>query len=246
MSIITYMEYPDGRVPSLNETEQVLRFLLTISKWIEPKFYGSGEAEHPIPKPALGNLVDFLMRFYEQEGSITLVERGGLELIFAPPTPTLAAGDISWEAPPKHPALEQRVHMSVVWQLMQLIRAPLAESMDNKEEAAFSTRLVECDGYQEELPTVLGYRNGLRHAFWRMWFGAPYVSFFGKEKLESAPSYYKQALQPDGFFVQTYADPEEWSSPASRAASSALEKALGRKAFYDPEEPEAVLDIPDF
>jgi hypothetical protein len=246
MSVLTYLEYPDGRVPSPEETEQVIRFLLTTSKWIDPKFYGSAEADQPVPQMSLAKLVDFLVRFYEQEGSITLVEKRGLQLIVSPPTPTLAAGSITWEAPAKHPALTLSAHMPAVWHMMHLVRTPLAESMSKNERDAFSMRLIQCDGYEEEEYTVLGYRNGLRHAFWRMWFGAPYVAFFRKKSLDAAPAFYKQALDPDGVFVQLHKDPDEWSSSEGRAASAAFQKALGRKAFYNPESPEDILETPDF
>ncbi len=54
----------------------------------------------------------------------------------------------------------------------------------------------------------------------------------------------EQALEPDGFFVQMYDDPEEWDGEQASGASRAFEKALGRKAFYNPDSPDDKLETP--
>jgi hypothetical protein len=244
MSVITYLEYPEGHVPAPPETAQVVRFLVSTSRWIQPKSYGSGEADLLLPKMGGEELADFLVSFREQEGSLTLEEKRKLQLIIAPPKQTLPAGDITWEAPASHSALERSAHMSTVWHLMHLTGAPVAEAMSTGEQGAFTNRIVQRDGYEEMVRTVRGNHWGLRHAFWRMWFGAPYVKFFGKDRLEEAPAFYRQVLEPDGFFVQVYEDPEEWSSDKASAACKAFEAALGRKAFYNPKSPDDKLETP--
>ena len=244
MSIITYLEYPVELVPPDQETEQVIRFLVGQSGWIKPKSYGSGEPGQPMPKLAGDKAADFLVDFWRRERRVVLEEKRGLQLIFSPPTPTLKAGTISWEAPSSHPALKQSAHIAAVWHLMHLIHSPVAEAMSKPERDAFTRRLVQKEGYEERVRTVRANRWGLRHAFWRLWFGAPYVSFFGRDKLEQAPAFFKQPLDPDGYFVQVYEDPDEWDSPEAAGASKTFEKALGRKAFYNPESPDDKLETP--
>jgi hypothetical protein len=246
MSILTFMEYPGGAAPPLEQTEAVIRFAVIEERWIKPKYYGSGEADRPVPKEKGNELVEFLVDFFQSEHSLTLREKTGLQFILAPPRPTLPAGTITWIAPASHPAINRSAHVPAVWRLMGLIHAPLAEAMSDQERDAFTYRFVEHSGYEERVRTVRGTRWGLRHAFWRMWFGAPYLPFFGKGRLASAPAFFKQPLDSEGYFFEVYEDPDEWSSPEALAASAKFQQHLGKKAFYSPESPDDVLETPEF
>ncbi len=190
MGIFTYLEYPGDRVPEQAATEQVIRFLIATSRWLEPKTYGSGEADQAAPKLKGEKLVDFLVEYAAKEGSLTVREKRGLQLMIRPPVPDLMAGRIRWEAPASHPALERPAHMRAVWHLMHLTGAPVVEAMSKDEQDAFTYRFVERDdGSEEQVRTVRANRFGLRHAFWRMWFGESYIRFFGKDRLAAAPGF---------------------------------------------------------
>src|SRR5262245_65171151 len=156
MSILTYIHYQSGRQPRIGDMERVIRFVVTSSQWIDPKYFGPAEAESVLPAMPSSQVVDYLLRFYEKEGSVALGERRGLRVNISPPGPTLSPGHIVWEAPIRHPALNRAAHVSSVWHLMRLIHAPLAEAMAKDEHEAFTWRLVEREGYEEPLLTVRG------------------------------------------------------------------------------------------
>ena len=245
-SVLTTISLPRGRRVSEATSKEILRLVLTEFGWIRPVEYGKHEADKELPHVPVEKQIDHLTDFIRDRGTLGLRESRSIRFNLAPPQPNLPIGDIVWEAPPSHPGLRLEKHRDAVWRLMTLVQSPLAEAMTVDEKKSVTYRFVPTPTGEEQLLTVRGYWEGLRHAFWRMWFGRPYVQFFGRDRLEEVPAYHSAPLDPDGFFIQVREKPDTWNTPEAQRAALALKSALNPRAFYDATNPEAVLETPTF
>jgi hypothetical protein len=125
-------------------------------------------------------------------------------------------------------------HLQQVLELMQLLRAPLAQAGLDEDLTQKTRRLVPHPSgiAMTETSTVRDYGEGLPGLVWRNFFGPPFVQMFG-ERLASLPGEFKQ--EPGGgiVLVQPYELPSQAGTPEAAARERELIAHLGPECFYD-------------
>jgi hypothetical protein len=243
MRITTFVSLPPGAL----EREQVAGVLeVALGSWIDPDRYGHIEAKEPLPAGA--GRVPLLLDSYERDHDLVLAQRAGnvsLEIVPSRPGQPSFARYIAWEGPADAPWLARETQRDQAWRVMALVGSPLAVAAASEARKAFTMRTVP-DAWGERLvPTVQNYTKGLEYPHWRMWFGPEYREFIGPGALEAAPAVARHDFG-DGCFVELFEDPHAWDRPEGRAAAERFAAALGRRVFYDPDDPDAELEAPDF
>lgn len=73
--------------------------------------------------------------------------------------------------------------------------------------------------------------------YWANVFGVEYATFWGKQKLLSAPAYRVEELPSGGVLIVAYEDPLAYDSPAAREARERIKDHIGREYFFDKFDP---------
>lgn len=81
--------------------------------------------------------------------------------------------------------------------------------------------------------------------YWMNFFGEPYCTLIGKERLLSAPAYETEELDV-GVLLLLASDPEAWDTPEYKASESRVLKHLGDIYFFNAHEPQRETVAPDF
>jgi hypothetical protein len=248
MSIITRIPLPPGPI-SVETCDQLLSLVIDELQWIRPSRFGHIMPQQTVPadeREARASLLDT----FKKENVLEIdAQKGKTTLSIVPDgkherTPF---SYVAWRTSETAPALRLEAHRDGVARVMELLRAPLAMAAAEQAYRHFKSRRVPLPdiGGEEERPTVAGYHRGLEHPHWRMWFGAEYTEFLGREVLQRAPAGVSQPL--DGiWFVQVLGKPEEWNQPSGKEAASRFASAVGKQVFYDPGDPERELEAPRF
>jgi len=88
-------------------------------------------------------------------------------------------------------------------------------------------------------------QQSLPGLYWLNFFGKPYLTLIGRERLLSAPAYKVETID-DGVLVALDSDPAAWRTPAYRNCEERTLDHLGRKYFFQRREPGAETIGADF
>ncbi len=89
-------------------------------------------------------------------------------------------------------------------------------------------------------------QEGLPGIYWANFFGPVYVEFFGREKFDTAPAYYKEELPDGGFLILTSESPLDYGKPKVRELEEKIIDCLGREAFFEKAHPRKICRVPEF
>jgi hypothetical protein len=233
--IKTKIALPPRSLPAA-EVRKFLEIVFERYRWFTPTRYSFGKLRST---RAGGVDYESLMRCYEKTSSLDVFskeEQDYFMLFPVKPDHPPYTGGITWvTATEKIVSHSWRaVHLVQVVELMNFFGSPLAvaavwEDMEHK-----TVRLVEHDGYQEEVFTIRDYSEGLAGLFWRNFYGPPFVRLFG-ERLNSLPAECVTRLGEELVVVQPYELPTEAGTEAARAREQHLISLLGPECFYDHE-----------
>jgi hypothetical protein len=92
----------------------------------------------------------------------------------------------------------------------------------------------------------LWLESGLPGIYWANFFGPLYVAFFGREKFQSVPAYYKEELPDGGVLLLTAPSPLDYGRSQVHALEEAIIDHLGREAFFEKRSPQKPCRTPQF
>lgn len=78
------------------------------------------------------------------------------------------------------------------------------------------------------------------------YFGPLYVDFFGAERLQSTPCYYRTPLPEGAWYVQVSDDLDYHKTEKGKAATDAALDYLGRDTFFDIRDPMRRCTVPEY
>jgi hypothetical protein len=81
--------------------------------------------------------------------------------------------------------------------------------------------------------------------YWCNYFGEPYVSWFGRDLLLSAPAFHVKELRKEMFRILAFERIEESDSPGANEAEQGIRDHLGRAAFFQKDDSSAILVAPE-
>ena len=90
--------------------------------------------------------------------------------------------------------------------------------------------------------TLLG--ESLPGIYWLNFFGPTYVSFLGKDKFVSLPTYYKEELSDGGFMVLTAQSPFDYDKTETKKLEKEIIAHLGNDVFFDKSNPTKQCRVP--
>jgi hypothetical protein len=82
--------------------------------------------------------------------------------------------------------------------------------------------------------------------YWANFFGPRYVEWFGKEKFETSPAFYKEELEDRGWMILTRLKPIDMRGDSARQLERAIIAHLGENAFFDKSQPKRHTISPKF
>lgn len=235
----TAIYLPPGVPPNLLVRE-LLQCALEEHRWFKPMRYGFASLKKRIDPEHID--YDALMAFYGEWKTLTVAARADQDYVLidpAKPSVPPYTGDIIWSTSlVKVERPDWRVaHLQQVAEVMQRVGSPLAQAGIDESFWQKTQRIVpEPDGVGEkEISTVRDYSEGLAGAFWRNFFGPPFVRLFG-ERLHSLPAgCTREELGGGIVLVQPYEAPALAGTEEGLARERALIAHLGPECFYDHE-----------
>ena len=230
---------------SMEIIEKILHLTIEEYKWLIPTKYGHIDADLKIKQSTYNDYKNDLLDLYRKYNDLCL-GKGNNYLIISP-YKNFFIGKIYFISTNLSNVFEFGLSNEQLNKIMSLVNSPIAISAAKEMYDKYQLREIQRDGYTEGTYTVKDYSQGLQNAFWRMWFGREYVEFFGKEKVDNAPAYFKEYNSDTGiYFIQLFESPYDWNTPEGIKATEKFKDWVGRESFYDPSNPEKVLKAPDF
>ncbi|HVG60645.1 MAG TPA: hypothetical protein VNA24_18960 [Hyalangium sp.] len=235
MKIIkTKISLPPGIVSS-SLAREICRRAFEHYHWFRPIKYDRG----PLDPDCIN--FDALIAYYEEYRNLMVTSHKEQEYLFFYPARRVEfpyIGSLIWGISARgarKPAWRDE-HLQQVLELMQLMRAPLAQCGIYEDLQSKTNReVMHPDGLSMmETFTVRDYSEGLPGLVWRNFFGPPFVQMFG-ERLTSLPSEFKQDLGGGIVLVQPYEFPTQAGTPEAAARERELIAHLGPECFYDHE-----------
>jgi hypothetical protein len=244
----TFVSLPPGTLPGSLIREFFHRVFVKYS-WFRPVQYGQAFTDGRLDPDRID--FDALVAFYEEHRDITVMartERDYLILYPVKPGDPPYLGHLIWATSVKEatkPAW-RAAHLQQVLEVMQLLRAPLAQAGLSADLTRKTSRHVLApDGLSmTETFTVRDYGEGLPGLVWRNFFGPPFVQMFG-ERLTSLPDSFKQDPGSGIVLVQPYELPSQAGTPEATASERELIAHLGPECFYDHERHLKPTRVPD-
>ncbi len=246
--VTTYISLPPG-TPSSSLVREFLHQVFKKHSWFRPVQYGRAFTDGRLNPDHID--FDALVAFYEEYRNITVTartERDYFLLYPVKPDDPPYIGCLVWGASAKEakkPAW-RAAHLQQVHEVMQLLRAPLAQAGLTEDLRLKTWRQVLApDGLSlVETSTVRDYSEGLPGLLWRNFLGPPFVRMFG-ERLASLPGEFKQDLGSSNVLVQPYELPSQAGTPEAVARERELIAHLGSECFYDHEHHLKPTRVPD-
>lgn len=243
-TIKTDISLPPGNLPS-SLARDVFRRVFEQYRWFRPVKYSRG-----LLNP---DRIDFdaLVAYYEECRNIMVTAPKEREYFFFSPAkanelPYL--GSLIWgiSAKEARKATWRAEHLQQVLELMQWMRAPLAQAgLFEDLRSKTHRQVMHPDGLSlVDTFTVRDYSEGLSGLVWRNFFGPPFVQMFG-ERLRSLPDEFKQDLGGGIVLVQPYELPSQAGTPEATARERELIAHLGPECFYDHERHLKPTRVPD-
>ena len=247
-TVKTDISLPPGTLPSSLVREFFRRFFEQY-RWFRPVKDGRALLNDRLDPDRID--YDALVAYYEEHRNITVTDPTEREYIFFSPSKTNELpylGSLIWGISAKEarkPAWRTE-HLQQVHELMQLLRAPLAQAGLFEDLRSKTWRQVRHpDGLSlVDTFTVRDYSEGLPGLVWRNFFGPPFVQMFG-ERLTSLPDSFKQDLGGGIVLVQPYELPSQAGTPEAAARERELIAHLGPECFYDHERHLKPTRVPD-
>lgn len=225
------------------DIEKLLDLCINKYKWILPAKYGHIDADIKISGDKLEDYQSKLLNTYKEYNDL-IISKGNNYLIIYPDKNGFA-GDVFYSNTNYSTKFKSKNIIQEVRVIMNFLNSPIAVSGTYEMYNNFLLRDVERDGKTQSIVTVKNYSYGLTNAFWRMWFGKDYINFFGKDKLDQTPAFYKE-YKDNIYFIQLFESPYDWNTPEGLKIKEDFKKIVGENAFYDPKDPERLLTAPDF
>jgi hypothetical protein len=122
---------------------------------------------------------------------------------------------------------------------------PLAAAFCHNREALdfYNYRIEKREAGSEQVMNVINIGKGIAYPPWKAWYGEPYIKSMGREKLLSAPCFYRKEYKKN-ILICLYDKPEEWNSPSSLEMIEQFKKHIGEEYFYDNNKRERKLKTP--
>lgn len=247
MGIEIKLKFPPGPLGDA-QADELLRLVIEEFGWIKPTTCSSSDDD--VEPVGLGTSAEQRARMlgcYREHG-LLFAEQGPHLLSLLPNRRGWLsfAGSMTLGIPSLSRALDLGRQRDEVWRVMKVVGAPVAYCADDKAIETFSVRWEPTpSGGKTSVVNVGPYDRGLEHPHWRMWLGPTYTAFFGRDVLAHAPAFSSQAMD-DAWFVQVHDRASDWDQPSGIEAARKFEAALGKKTFFDPEDPDRQLEAPDF
>ena len=116
-----------------------------------------------------------------------------------------------------------------------------AHSRTSEEFAA--KNMIDDDTEARAIGTKI--TNAIPGLYWLNYFGAPYVSLMGGDRLLSAPAYEVKPVS-DGVLLALDSSADAWQSEAYKQREQAVIDPLGKQFFFSRFDPERKTVAPDF
>ncbi len=126
--------------------------------------------------------------------------------------------------------------MNVLYDALRPAHGYAAMNSDYESKNRRTYRKDDKTTVQEWVGRDLG--RCLRGVYWANYFGPEYVSFFGQERVHSAPCHRQVALSDGGCLLLTASTPLDFEQPEANRAERLLLDHLGNDAFFDTNAPD--------
>lgn len=245
MKDIIFMSYLTPGILELFQVEKMINLLLNENKYIEAKKYGNIFADKVIKKQEYKEFYNDFLNLYDDKKNIIIQDGKSHLIIFQDKNNKSFNNRITLNINKKDNIFIKNNTLPVLFNLIKIINSPYSIASCKDFYRLYQRREIQKEKYIEEIPTVKDYSFGLKNAYWRMWFGKEYVDFFGKDRLDQAPAFYKE--YKDGIYsIQLYESPYDWNTPKGVKITKEFKEYVGKDTFYDPNDPETKLKAPDF